>query len=135
MFEIGAFPFLFKKGKIHIMIITSTSGKYWILPKGHPEEDLNKSQVALLESYEEAGVKGKIADSKLREEFKRDEGGKFIVYPLLIETILDKWPEQDKRERCLVSIKDALHLVKKKEHINAIKHFSSTEMINKLSKG
>lgn len=134
MLEIGAFPFLFKKGKVYIMIITSTSGKYWILPKGRPEEDLNKAQVAELETYEEAGVKGIIPDLKLRKDFKRDEGGKFIVYPLLIETILNKWPEQNKRERRLVSIKDALHLVKKKEHLNAIKHFSATEMLNKLSK-
>ncbi len=134
MLEIGAFPFTLKKDKLKVMIITSTSGKAWILPKGHPENDLKKPQVAELETYEEAGVRGKVIDSKLSEEFNRDEGGTLVIYPLLIEEILDKWPEEDIRERRLVSIKEALELVTKKEHINAIKYFSSPEMTKKLIK-
>ena len=135
MFDIGAFPFLLKKGKIYIMIVTSTSGKSWILPKGHPEDDLNKSQVAQLEAYEEAGIKGIIIDTKLCKEFKRDEGDTLIIYPLFIKKILEEWPEQELRERRLVTIKEALKLITKKEHIDAIKYFSSPEMIKKLSKG
>ncbi len=134
MLEIGAFPFTLKKDKLKVMIITSTSGKAWILPKGHPENDLKKPQVAELETYEEAGVRGKVIDSKLSEEFNRDEGGTLVIYPLFIEEILDKWPEGDIRERRLVSIKEALELVTKKEHINAIKYFSSPEMTKKLIK-
>lgn len=134
MLEIGAFPFLLKKEKIYIMIITNTSGKSWILPKGQPEDHLNKSQVAELEAYEEAGVTGKIINSKLREEFKRDDGITLIIYPLLIKEILDVWPEKDMRERRLVSIKEALNLVTKKEHLKAIKYFSTPEMIKKLTK-
>ncbi len=134
MFEIGAFPFLLKKGKLQVMIITNTSGKSWILPKGHPENSLNKPQVAELETYEEAGIKGTIVDTKLREEFKREEGGVIIIYPLRIKKILDTWPEQEKRERRLVYIKEALSLVTKKEHCDAIKHFSEPNMIKKLIK-
>ncbi len=132
MQQIGAFPFLFKKEKMHIMIITSTSGKSWILPKGHPEDDLNKPQVAALETYEEAGINGLIFDRKLRKEFKREEGGRLVIYPLLIKTILDNWPEESKRQRKLVSIKEALELVTKKEHLNAIKYFSSTSLSDSL---
>ena len=58
-----------------------------------------------------------------------------IIYPLLIKDILDTWPEQDIRERRLVSIKKALNMVTKKEHIKAIKYFSTPEMIKKLTKG
>ena len=134
MSEIGAFPFLIKKEKMQIMIITSTSGKSWILPKGHPEEDLNKPQVAELECYEEAGIKGIIVDTKLRKDFKREEGGILAIYPLFIKKILETWPEQKIRQRRLVSIKEALTLVEKKEHVNAIKYFSSPEIIKKLSK-
>ena len=134
MFEIGAFPFLLKKGKLQVMIITNTSGKSWILPKGHPENSLNKPQVAELETYEEAGIKGTIVDTKLREEFKHEEGGVIIIYPLRIKKILDTWPEQEKRERRLVYIKEALSLVTKKEHCDAIKHFSEPNMIKKLIK-
>jgi len=134
--EIGSFPFLIKKGKIYIMIVTSTSGKSWILPKGHPEDELSNHQVAVLETYEEAGVKSIIFDRKLRKEFKDKEGGKFIVYPLLIKKCLDDkdWPEKSKRERRLVSINKALSLVTKQEHLQAIKYFSSNSIRNKLFK-
>lgn len=134
MLEIGSFPFLFKKEKMYIMIITSTSGKSWLLPKGHPEENLNKSQVAELETYEEAGIKGIIFDRKFRKELKRKEDGTIIIYPLLIKKILDKWPEENKRKRRLVTIKEALELVTKKEHVGAIRYFSTNEMSNKLYK-
>ena len=135
MFDIGAFPFLLKKGKIYIMIVTSTSGKSWILPKGHPEDDLNKSQVAQLEAYEEAGIKGNIIDTKLSKEFKRDKDDILIIYPLFIKKILDEWPEQEIRERRLVTVKEALKLITKKEHVDAIKYFSTPEMIKKICKG
>ncbi len=134
MFEIGALPFLLKKEKIHIMIITSTSGKSWILPKGKPEDDLNKPQVAQLETYEEAGIKGVIINTKICKEFKREEGGTFIVYPLFIKKILEKWPEQDVRKRRLVTIKEALSVITKKEHIKAIKYFTTPEMIKIICK-
>lgn len=134
MLEIGSFPFLFKKGKMYIMIITSTSGKSWLLPKGHPEDDLTNSQVAELETYEEAGIKGIIFNKKLSKELKRKEDGTIIIYPLYIKKILDKWPEESKRERRLVTIKEALALVSKKEHIGAIRYFSTTNMTGKLFK-
>ncbi len=134
--EIGSFPFLIKKGKIHIMIITSTSGKSWILPKGHPEDELNKPQVALLETYEEAGIRGVVFNRKLAKEFKRKEGGSLLIYPLLIKKILDEnnWPEKSSRKRRLVSINKALGLVTKQEHLRAIEYFSSELIRNKLLK-
>lgn len=134
MLEIGSFPFLFKKEKMYIMIITSTSGKSWILPKGHPEDDLNNSQVAELETYEEAGIKGFIFDKKFSKELKRQEDGTIIIYPLLIKKILDKWPEDNIRKRRLVTIKEALALVTKKQHIGAIRYFSTSRMSSKLYK-
>jgi len=135
MLEIGAFPFLIKKGKLYIMIVSSTSGKSWILPKGHPEEHLKNSQVAALESYEEAGIKGVIFDGKLGKEFKqKKEELNLLIYPLLITKILNKWQEESIRKRQLVTINKALELVTKKEHLQAIKYFSSNSMFNKLSK-
>jgi 8-oxo-dGTP pyrophosphatase MutT (NUDIX family) len=128
MQEIGTYPFVIKNRKIHVMLITNSSGKLWILPKGHPESDLKKTQVAKLESYEEAGVIGKIFNAKLNKEFKRDNGSTLLVYPLNIIKILNKWPEDNFRKRTLVNIKDALKLVTRKEHLNAIKYFSSPKI-------
>lgn len=132
MFEIGSFPFLMKKGKIYIMLVTNTSGKLWILPKGHPETNLRNDKVAELETFEEAGVKGKVLNKSFHQNFKRESGGKLLIYPIYIDKILPQWKEDFKRKRCLVKIKDALELVTRKEHVNAIKHFSSTKVAQRL---
>jgi len=134
MLEIGAFPFMIKKGKIQIMLVKTISGNSWILPKGRPEDNLKQPQVAELESYEEAGIKGKVYSSNSHKEFDRETGGTIVIYPLLIKKTLDQWPEKEQRERRLVSIKEAMSLVSKQEHIDAIKYFSNSDFIKKLIK-
>ncbi len=125
MLQIGAFPFLFKKDKLHIMLITNSSGKQWILPKGNIENDLKHSDVAELESYEEAGVKGSILDKKSYKEYETADGDILRIYPLQVKKILDEWPEDYFRKRQLVTINKALNMVNRIEHIKAIKYFSS----------
>ncbi len=133
MFEIGSFPFLIKKGKIYIMLVTNTSGKQWILPKGQPESDLKNDKVAELESYEEAGIKGKVLNKSFYREFKTESGSKLLIYPIYIDKILEKWKEDYKRKRRLVKVKEAMELVTRKEHLMAIKYFSSKEISRKLN--
>ena len=132
MIEIGAFPFLEKKGKLYIMLVTNTSGNLWILPKGHPESNLKNAKVAELETFEEAGVKGKVLVKINNREFKRENGGTLLIYPLLIGEILSKWKEESIRKRRLVKVKEALQLVTRKEHLNAIKYFSSEQKKQQL---
>jgi 8-oxo-dGTP pyrophosphatase MutT (NUDIX family) len=132
--EIGAFPFIIKKGKLMVMIITNCSGNAWILPKGQPELKLRNPQVALLEAFEEAGVIGNLVISKGPKDFKRKCGGILRIYPLAMHKILHKWPEKKFRKRELVSVKEALSIVTRKEHIDAIKYFSKPEHLKKFSK-
>lgn len=132
--EIGAFPFAIIKGKLMVMIITNCSGNAWILPKGQPEPDMRDDQVALLEASEEAGVIGKLIISKGHKDFKRKDGGILRFYPLAIRKILRKWPEEKYRKRKLVSPKEALSLVTRKEHVNAILYFSKPEKLKELAK-
>lgn len=132
--EIGAFPFTVKKGKLMIMIITNCSGRSWILPKGQPESDKKDAQVAHLEAFEEAGVVGRQNISRRHKNFKRKDGGFLNVYPFKISKILTTWPEKNVRKRSLVSVKEALSLVTRKEHVNAITYFSKPENLKELSK-
>ena len=134
MLEIGSFPFLIKKGKMYIMLITTKSGKSWILPKGQPESHLPHEKVAALECFEEAGLVGKVlAKKSLHKKFKMNKNDKFLVYPFYIYKILDKWEESSIRKRRLVKVKDALKLVTRKEHRKAIKYFTSKEVSHKLN--
>lgn len=132
--EIGAFPFTIKKGKLWVMIITNCSGRSWILPKGQPESDKRDAQVAHLEAFEEAGVLGKQNVSRKHKSFKRKDGGFLNVYPFKIRKILGSWPEKNVRKRSLVPVKEALSLVTRKEHVNAINYFSRPENLKVLAK-
>ena len=132
--EIGAFPYIIRKGKLMVMLITNCAGNSWILPKGQPEQHLSESQVARLEAYEEAGVTGTLMVSLGYKEFQRKCGTCFRVYPLAIHKVLTKWPEKKFRKRQLVSIKEALSLVTRKEHLHAIEYFSKSQNYKKLSK-
>ena len=132
--EIGAFPFTIKKGKVMVMIITNCSGRSWILPKGQPEADKGDAQVAHLEAFEEAGVLGKRGVSRKHRNFKRKDGGFLSVYPLRIRKVLGTWPEKNVRKRALVSVKEALSRVTRREHVNAIIYFSKPGNIKRLSK-
>lgn len=116
------------------MIITNSSGNAWILPKGQPELDLRNSQVALLEAFEEAGIIANLVISIRHKDFERKSGDILRVYPLEVCKILSKWPEKNYRKRKLVSVKDALSLVTRIEHVNAIKYFSKPENLKKLCK-
>lgn len=132
--ELGAFPYMIRKGKLMVMIISNCSGNKWILPKGQPELDLRNSQVALLEAFEEAGVTGNLVFSMKHMDFKRKSGDILRIYPLAIRKVLRKWPEKKIRKRQLVSVKQALSLVTRKEHVNALEYFSKPENFKKLAK-
>jgi len=73
-----------------------------------------------------------ILTKSLNRKFKNDNGGILLIYPLSIKNTLDEWKEQSKRKRKLVKVKEALQLVTRKEHLNAIKHFSSGNCLQKL---
>ena len=131
--EIGAFPYLIKKGKLKIMIVTNCAGNTWILPKGHPETNLQDTQVALLEATEEAGIKGKLLGRNSYKEFKGKGGRVLRIYPLAIGKVLTEWPEEKFRKRQLVSVEQALSLVTRQAHMNAIVYFSKPAWLKKLA--
>lgn len=116
-----------------VIIITNRSGKAWILPKGQRERDTSNAQVAIEEAAEEAGVVGKLVNTKCHKDFERKGGGLLRVYPLCISNLLREWPEQHFRKRKLVSVKQALSLVTRKEHVDAIKYFSKPKILRQLS--
>ena len=101
-----------------VLLVTSSTGR-WILPKGWPIVGLRPGQAAMVEAWEEAGVrKGKVA----RKPLGAFMGSKFSVngdeepcltevYAVKVEQTLDVYPEVDKRDRVWVSLADAQGLV------------------------
>ena len=92
-------------GLIKVVLITSRDTGRWVIPKGWPMRNRTDPQAAAREAYEEAGVKGEVADRSIGL-FAYDKGlGKagFMtctvkVYPLEVRELLRRFPENGQRD-------------------------------------
>jgi len=133
MHKIGSIPFDIKGNQIALLFVTSQTRGRWILPKGSAKPGENHIQTSERESFEEAGVKGKIL-----EDFpmtvsisKQTSGGKqatpVTFYPLYVGEQSEDWPEQDKRERHWALLSDASKVVHREDYLALVKQFEALE--------
>lgn len=106
-YQIGALPYLFRGGHLHLVIVTNSALTRWIIPKGRPEPDMTRQDVAMMEAMEEAGVIGNFPPG-LRAECRRKGEKTLHVYPLNVTTVLKKWPEMSWRKRAVLPVAKAL---------------------------
>ena len=105
--RIAALPFLIKEDSLHLVLVTNSSGNKWILPKGHPEPHLPRSEVALLEAVEEAGVIGVLSHGH-RGKCTTANGQVHHIYPMKVSTLLTQWPESSRRKRRILPLHKAV---------------------------
>lgn len=58
-------PYRTHQGEIQILIVRSSSGRHWVVPKGIADPGLSRQASALKEAYEEAGIEGMITGETL----------------------------------------------------------------------
>ncbi|MBI1375335.1 MAG: NUDIX domain-containing protein [Phycisphaera sp.] len=107
-------PFRVTDGRVEVLVITSLSGKKWIVPKGIVEPDLTPQQSAAQEAEEEAGVRGRVLDGELGY-YEYDKWGgvcQVTVYAMRVTAELDDWLEADRRKRRWVSVDEAAVIVR-----------------------
>jgi len=109
-------PFVLIDGALEILLITSRSGKRWVVPKGLIEDDLTAQQSAVREAYEEAGIKGKAYKKSIGEYRYRKWLGTCNVEVFLFEVhdVLEEWPEAHFRQRAWLSVDEAADRVNEK---------------------
>ncbi len=100
-----------------MLLITSRSGRRWIIPKGVIDPGRTAGESAANEAFEEAGVRGQISNAPLGEYLYEKWGGTCRVncFLLKVETVLDEWPERDARRREWMEVERAAELVIEKE--------------------
>ena len=69
-------PYRVTNNRLEIVLITSSSSKHWIFPKGIIEPDMTPEDSAANEALEEAGVIGK-SSSELISEYEYEKWGGF----------------------------------------------------------
>lgn len=104
--QYAALPMVVQDGELRVLLITSRQTRRWVIPKGWPEKDLNPSEVAAREAYEEAGLVGRIGAKSIGsyDYYKQLGEGRqkhcmVSVYPLSVQRELEDWPEKGQREK------------------------------------
>ncbi|MFO0809752.1 MAG: NUDIX hydrolase [Gemmataceae bacterium] len=88
-------------GDGRICLVTSSSGKRWILPKGAIEPGHSSVDTAVREAWEEAGVRGDVLDEPLGcyRTIKCGQACLVTVYGIVVTDVSDRWPERNRRRR------------------------------------
>jgi len=117
--QIGAFPFLFRRDRLHVVLVTNSSQTKWIVPKGQPEPGMSRPEVALMEAFEEAGLIGEITRG-VRGQCSNGKGRQLYIMPLRVSTVLRAWPESHYRKRRILPLDKALKLIDDEALTNCI---------------
>ncbi|MGO9421234.1 NUDIX hydrolase [Roseiarcus sp.] len=119
--QYGALPYRFTPdAALEILVVTTRQTRRWIIPKGWPIKGLRPPKAAAREAFEEAGVTGRIgvrAVGSFTYDKALDEAGRLAtcevtVFPLLVKSQSDAWPEIEQRVTQWVEPSKAAAMVK-----------------------
>lgn len=89
---------------LKVLLITSRDTGRWIIPKGWPMRNRTEGGAAAREAYEEAGLRGTYAEHSIGfyTYSKKIAPGRILpcivrIYPLEVQEMLKKYPENGQR--------------------------------------
>lgn len=118
--QYAALPYrLTDAGGVEILLVTSRSGRRWILPKGSPVDGLTPADAAAREAFEAAGVRGTVREAPIGHflyDRRIDDDGrslttKVAVFPLEVIRQHQIWPAVWQRETRWLAPRDAAALL------------------------
>jgi len=108
----GCVVFDVTKRGIEILLVTSSSGKEWVFPKGGVEIDLTERESAAKEVWEEAGATGKVGMKLGSYRYiKNNQIQEVTMYAMQFTGWSHDWPEEGKRERKFFKARKAMEKV------------------------
>jgi phosphohistidine phosphatase len=112
----GVIPIRKRKGKLELLMVTSTKKKHWIIPKGVKEPHLSPKASAIKEAWEEAGIRGKVSKPAIGTYRYRKWGRTCTVQVFVMEVrkVFRDW-EESFRDRKWFSHREAQRRVKVKD--------------------
>lgn len=117
-----------------VCMVTSHSGRRWVIPKGRIEVRQSAADAAATEAWEEAGVLGVLSPDPVGSYSYVKEGRRHhvVVFVLSVESTRDQWPEQFERQREWVTADMALSRIEEPELRNLVRQVMS---VNPLPAG
>ena len=96
-----------------VCLVTSSSGRRWVIPKGMIDVGHTAGEAALTEVREEAGLVGMLSQepvgSFVYEKYGRPHH--VLVFVLHVATAADDWPEREVRTREWVDPAEAIERI------------------------
>ena len=124
-------PYRVRADDLEILLVTTRKKRRWSVPKGWPIKRSTPQPTALIESYEEAGVRGNIREiqigrfRKRREIKKKSVRCEVHIFPLEVTRQQEDWPERQQRSRIWIAPRKAAKLVRKSGLRRVIKEFGN----------
>ena len=109
--RIAACPLLIEDGHLRVVLVTGRRHGELLLPKGHPEPDMTRPQVAELEAWEEAGIVGRAQPDPHCFTISRHRGSErsVVAYLMEVQHLASDWPEAHQRHRVIIPIDQLQH--------------------------
>jgi 8-oxo-dGTP pyrophosphatase MutT (NUDIX family) len=135
--QAAALPYRFQNGAVELLVVQTRSGNKWTIPKGIIDPGYTAHQTAVEESYEEAGIKGRLREKQYaRFNYRKWESTcEVAVFLLQVEELFDSWPEKAWRRRKWISRKDDLNLFKYQNLEKIVREFLSDETLHQMLSG
>jgi 8-oxo-dGTP pyrophosphatase MutT (NUDIX family) len=118
-------PYRIEDGEIRVLLVTTSSGGKWVIPKGGIEAPLKPHISATKEAFEEAGVLGRPHPIRVGKYSDSSSDGPIPTFLLEVEVELDDkaWQEEYKRKRKWVNAD------------NCDKYITDSDLLDVLNKG
>lgn len=95
-----------------VCLVTSRSGRRWVIPKGLIDPGHTAGEAALVEAWEEAGLLGTLQGPLGSFHYEKNTIDHHVtVFILRVSEEKASWPEQSIRRREWVSIDEAINRV------------------------
>lgn len=115
--QTGVIPYTVdENGDLFILLIASSHAGNWGIPKGKKEKGMTKRESALVEAWEEAGLKGKAGVKLGTYEYRKGFTGvaqKVTLYAMDVKKVKTEFPESW-RDRKWFPAEKAMKKVSKK---------------------
>jgi phosphohistidine phosphatase len=107
--QAAVIPYRIRNERVEVALITTSTGKGWILPKGSVDDGERPRQAAIREAEEEAGLRGVVARKPVGRyhHVKGNNLRRVDVYVMRVTRELEHWLEDKFRRRRWMRAADA----------------------------
>jgi 8-oxo-dGTP pyrophosphatase MutT (NUDIX family) len=124
--QAAVIPYRIRKTRVEVALVTTSTGRGWIVPKGSVDEGERPRDAAIREANEEAGLRGIVARKPVGRYLhkKRKRLRQVDVYMMRVTTELEHWLEDDIRRRRWMRVADAVERLREElqPFVNRLEH-------------